>query len=62
MTRKLESDESQMARRYDAAELERLFSASYTTEIEREVLRAALHGTPLPVLKQTFTGNDVELF
>lgn len=47
---------------YDAAEVEQLFSTSYTTEIEREVLRAALCGTGLPVAQQTFAGNDVELF
>jgi len=47
---------------YDAAEVEPLYSASYTTEMERDVLRAALHGTELPVAQQTFAGNDVELF
>jgi glutathione S-transferase len=47
---------------YDAAEAERLFSASYTTEMERDVLRAALSGAELPVAQQTFAGNSVELF
>lgn len=47
---------------YDAAEAERLFSASYTTEMERDVLRAALNGTELPVVQQTLAGNSVELF
>ncbi|MGD0986284.1 MAG: hypothetical protein ABR874_00650 [Candidatus Sulfotelmatobacter sp.] len=46
----------------DIAETERLFSSYYTTEIEREVMHAALHGSPLPVLQQSFTGNSVELF
>jgi hypothetical protein len=39
-----------------------LFSASYTTEMERGVLRAALNGTELPGAQQTFAGNSVELF
>ncbi len=47
---------------YDAAEVEQLFSASYTTELERDVLRAALHGTALPVAQPTLAGNSVELF
>jgi hypothetical protein len=47
---------------YDAAEVEQLFSASYTTEMERDVLRAALRGTALPVAQQSFAGNSVELF
>ncbi|HEY1500765.1 MAG TPA: hypothetical protein VGF88_14385 [Acidobacteriaceae bacterium] len=44
-----------------AEELERRFSASYTTEMERAVLRAALQGGPLPAA-QSFAGNSVELF
>jgi hypothetical protein len=47
---------------YNEFEVERRFSASYTTEMEREVLRAALSGRPLPVTEQTFAGNAVELF
>jgi hypothetical protein len=47
---------------FDAAEAERLFSGSYTTEMERDVLRAALSGAELPVAQQTFAGNSVELF
>ena len=39
-----------------------MFSGFYTTEIEREVMQAALHGTALPVLEQSFAGNEVELF
>ena len=58
----LESDQPEVKDRYDAAEVEQLFSASYTTEVERDVLRAALRGTELPVAQQTFAGNDVELF
>jgi hypothetical protein len=30
--------------------------------MEREVLRAALNGAPLPVMQQNLVGNDVELF
>ena len=43
-------------------EVEELFSASYTTEWEREVLRAALDGDPLPTVQQNLSGNSVELF
>jgi hypothetical protein len=42
--------------------MEVLFGASYTTEIERDVLRAALTGRPVPVAEQNLAGNDVELF
>lgn len=60
--RSLETNDPHIAGRYDVAEAEKLFSELYTTEIEREVLRAALHGTPMPVLQQSIAGNDVELF
>ena len=46
----------------DRAEAEALYSASYTTAMEREVLRAALVGGPLPAAQQNLAGNDVELF
>ena len=62
MRRQLEIDHPEVKERYDAAEVERLFSASYTTEMERDVLRAALSGAELPVAQQTFAGNSVELF
>jgi hypothetical protein len=42
--------------------VEKLFAAGYTTEIEREVLRAALRGEPLPSQQLSLAGNDVELF
>jgi hypothetical protein len=58
----LEIDHPDVKEQYDAAEVEQLFSASYTTEMERDVLRAALRGTELPAAQQTFAGNDVELF
>ena len=38
------------------------FSASYTTEVEREVLDAALGGTALPPPQPSLEGNGVELF
>ena len=60
--RQLEADLPVGAKRCDRREVEALFAASYTTEMEREVLRAALVGGPLPVAKQSLTGNDVELF
>ena len=46
----------------DAEAMERRFGASYTTEMERAVLRAAVAGGPLPEAGQSFAGNDVELF
>ena len=60
--RQLDIDYPEVKERYEAAEVEQLFSVSYTTESERDVLRAALRGTELPVAQQTFAGNSVELF
>ena len=48
--------------RYDAAAVEERFSAGYTTEMERAVLRAALSGAPLPAMQTSLAGNSVELF
>jgi hypothetical protein len=62
LRRQLETDYPDVKERYDPDEVERLFSASYTTEMERDVLRLALRGTPLPVGQPTFAGNSVELF
>ncbi|MGB8012750.1 MAG: hypothetical protein WCF68_14140, partial [Terriglobales bacterium] len=47
---------------YDAKEVEQMFSAFYTTELEREVLRAALQGGGSTVARMVLTGNSVELF
>jgi hypothetical protein len=47
---------------YDDEEVEKLFSASYTTELERDVLRAALRGVDPPAAQQVLEGNSVELF
>jgi len=60
--RQMEADRPGIMAEYDTAELERLYSISYTTEIEREVLHAALFGLPLPVAAEVSSGNDVELF
>jgi hypothetical protein len=46
----------------DAEAVEQRFAAEYTTETEREVLRAALSGGPLPAVSTGFGGNGVELF
>jgi len=47
----------------DAAAVEKLFASFYTTEVERDVLRAALRGSVLPVARQpALAGNSVELF
>lgn len=66
MKLQMESDQPDLKERckdrYDHAEVERLFSASYTTEMERDVLRAALGGKALPIAQPTFAGNSVELF
>jgi methyl-accepting chemotaxis protein len=44
------------------SEAEELYAATYTTEMERAVLRAALDQAPLPSMQQNLAGNDVELF
>ncbi len=43
-------------------QLELRCAASYTTEIERQILRAALYGESTPAPSTAATGNDVELF
>jgi hypothetical protein len=46
----------------DTAEIEQLYSASYTTEAERAVLQTVLHGVTAPSTDQALGGNNVELF
>jgi hypothetical protein len=46
----------------DRAELEKALSATYTSECERQVLRAALYGEAMPSTVPVASGNDVELF
>jgi len=58
----MERQQPDLKQRYDATEVERLFSASYTTEMERKVLLATLGGTALPLAQPEFVGNSVELF
>ena len=58
----MEIDHPDVTERYDAEDVEQMFSAFYTTEMERDVLHAALRGTALPAAQQTFAGNSVELF
>lgn len=62
LRRQIELDHPEARKGYDVQEIERLFSGSYTTELERDVLRAAVRGLPLPELQETVTGNSVELF
>ncbi len=62
LIRQLEIDHPAVKERCDAAEVEQLFSALYTTEMERVVLHAALGGKAMPAAQQTFAGNSVELF
>ena len=59
---RLEADNPGVMDDYDHAEIERLFSANYTTQAERAVMQAVLYGTESPVALQCSTGNDVELF
>ena len=47
---------------WDRAAMEERFGSSYTTEMERRVLRAALEGAPLPAAGESLGGNGVELF
>ncbi len=62
LTSQFESDYPGISRRFDATEVGEFFAASYTTEVERDVLHAALRGTAMPVAQQSFAGNTVELF
>jgi hypothetical protein len=59
----LEIDHPGIKNGYDASEMEQLFAASYTTELERSILQSALQGKELPPPhQQASSGNDVELF
>jgi methyl-accepting chemotaxis protein len=60
--RQLEADCPDVKEAYDTAEIEELFSASYTTQTERDVLRSAIYGTAFSAAQTCSTGNDVELF
>lgn len=60
--RQWELEDNRVKKRCDAAEVERVFSAFYTTERERDILRAALRGTAPPPAEKAFAGNSVELF
>lgn len=60
--RQLEIEHPGLKNQYDTVDVEKLFSTSYTTEVERDVLHAALRGAALPLAQQTFAGNSAELF
>jgi hypothetical protein len=60
--RQLEVDHPEARGHFNTAEVEQMFGVSYTTEIERHVLQAALSGGPLPTAQQSFDGNSAELF
>jgi hypothetical protein len=62
LIRELEQDDLQSSGRCEPETTERWLSPFYTTEIERQVMSAALYGTSLAVTPQTFEGNAVELF
>jgi len=58
----LEADYPDVKEEYDSEEIERLFSATYTTQAERDVLRTAIYGTAPSIAQSSSIGNDVELF
>ena len=60
--KQLESYYPDVKGKCNAAEVEQLFSAAYTTQTERDVMRAAIYGTEFSAQKQGSIGNDVELF
>jgi hypothetical protein len=62
LAREWENDQAIAAEQCDTAEVECWLSSLYTTEVERAVMQAALHGTALPVVEHSFAGNAVELF
>lgn len=62
LKRQLEADDPGINKRFDPAEVEELFSGGYTTELERDILRAALRGLPMPTARAALAGNTVELF
>ncbi|MGA8740045.1 MAG: hypothetical protein WB561_02540 [Terracidiphilus sp.] len=46
----------------DIQEIESECNASYTSELERQILRSVLRGDPMPAARAAALGNDVELF
>ena len=62
LKQRLEADHPALTKGFEASKVEHLFVAAYTTEVERDVLRAALYGTALPTAQQSFGGNSIELF
>ena len=62
LAREWENHDPRAAGPCDPAEVEHWLSGFYTTEIERSVMSAALHGTAMPVVQQLLAGNAVELF
>jgi len=59
---KLEIDYPDVKKEHNSAEIENQFSASYTTQTERDVLRAAIYGDAISVVQHSSIGNSVELF
>jgi hypothetical protein len=47
---------------FEREELESACAAAYTSETERQVLRAALYGEAMPSAAAEVIGNDVEMF
>jgi hypothetical protein len=62
MKLELERNNPGMNFKCDEKVAEQMYAASYSTEMEREVMQAALRGMPLPGAKPMLGGNSVELF
>jgi uncharacterized phage infection (PIP) family protein YhgE len=62
LARQMEIDHPEARQQWSRSDAEAIFGDCYTTEVEREVLRAALRGAPLPEAQHNLEGNSVELF
>ena len=58
----LEAAHPGLMRYCDRLAVTALFSASYTTEHERNVLSAALDGAPVPIMQAKQAADEIELF
>lgn len=62
MASDVKKDDESILERCNPSEVEQWLSPFYTTEVERAVMSAALHGTAMPVVQPSFAGNAAELF
>jgi hypothetical protein len=58
----VERDHPDVKQEYNPEEVEKVYSASYTTQTEREVLLEAIYGIARSTEKACAAGNSVELF